>query len=518
MATPIVNFGLVTVSGAYNASATSVTLQTGHGSKLPATTGGARYPLTWWDATTYAHPADDPFREIVLVTNRSGDVLTVIRGQEGTTGNLKNTAGVTYRMSLGITKSMFEDLRVLRSTHQGLVLQTDRDAGDAASKVELTTCDAIVMDDGTVIRNDNGEWTGKTASLALTGVGGIDAGTEEVGTWYEVYAVAKEDGTCGVMLHKSPLWAINTSYGSGEDASQAVRSAVTNAWVGQGFTLSDSGAVVFAEAKLRRVGSPTGSLVCAVYSNNAGVPGSVLATAHIVDVAKLQTVATTIRFTFPAPAPSLSAAPTVYHLVIGGTWTIDGSNYIEWRMDGSAGSYTPGTKTMWNNTTWVADADDDMMFAVGTERQVSPLALPTDYTKRCHLGWVRNDGNGNLVPSVQYGRTFRFDVLREEHCSIGMTDGTAQIKGLHDVVPPLELCRVRMGFGGTGTQAGLLAVGNLRALDIDSSGDTTGAQVVIQSGMTSTRPGGFQDVVIQRNACMVQGTAGGKIWISGFEW
>jgi hypothetical protein len=172
MAIPVSNFGLVTVSGGYLAGATTIILQTGDGSKLPATTGGFRYPLTWWNATDYAHPADDPAVEIILVTDRTGNTLTVLRGQEGTGAANKNTSGKTYRMSLGQTAAMWNDLRLARSTHQGLVLQTHRDAASAKSKVELVTCDYVVMDDGTVLRNDAGEWSGQTADMTVSGAGG----------------------------------------------------------------------------------------------------------------------------------------------------------------------------------------------------------------------------------------------------------------------------------------------------------------------------------------------------------
>lgn len=518
MAELVNNFGLVTVSGTYNAAATSITLQTGHGSRLPSTAGGFRYRLTWWDATTYSHPADDPFKEIVLVTNRTGDVLTVVRGQENIAASIKNVNGVTYRMSLGVTAEMFDGLRVMKNTHQGLALQTDRDATDALKKVELTACEYLVMDDGTVLRNDNGEWTGKTADITIAGAGGLDAGTEESGFWYEIYAVAKEDGTRNLMLRKATGWFTTTNWFVGEDASQAVRSATSNAFVGQGFQAANSGRVIYADVRVKKVGSPTGNIVAALYANNAGIPGSALATSHAIDVSNIPTTACDVRFTFPDTAPVLSPSPTVYHVVLGGDWTINGADYIEWRMDGSAGSYPSGSKSVWNGTTWTADADDDMMFAIGLESNANELSRPADYTKQCFLGWVFNDGNGHFVPFLQHGRRRRTTSLLASHCSAGALNGSQQILGLQTLLPPLEVCTVLMGVGGTGTQAGLVAVGDVSRPDVSSSGDSTGAQALLYSGMTSTRPGGFTEVLVRRNACMVQGTNGAKVWVSGFSW
>ena len=100
MSTPVTNFGKATVSTGYSSAATSIVLTTGHGSRFPST---FPYPLTWWNATDYPDPADDPEREIVIVTARKGDTLTVTRAGESTSATNKNTGGKTYKMILSIT-------------------------------------------------------------------------------------------------------------------------------------------------------------------------------------------------------------------------------------------------------------------------------------------------------------------------------------------------------------------------------------------------------------------------------
>src|SRR6187549_2812173 len=245
MATPVENFALVTVSTGYTAGATSVALQTGDGSRLPATTGGYTYPLTWWNATDYAHPADDPNREIVLVTALSSDTLTVTRAQEGTSASSKNTAAKTYRMSLGLTKAMLGSLRVPTNMALGVQLQTHGDSDLASSQVELLDVESIVMNDGTELRNDNGEWSGKVADITVSGAGGLDTGSEASFTWYEIHAIAKEDNTRNLILHASKVWDVETNSTAGEDASQGIRSAVDNSTVkvSQGF-ITNSGPAI----------------------------------------------------------------------------------------------------------------------------------------------------------------------------------------------------------------------------------------------------------------------------------
>lgn len=107
---PVRNFGKVTVSGGYNASDTSIALSSGDGSKLPDPSTDGAFNVVWFNSTDYGDPADDPSKEIVRVTARSGDTLTVARAQEGTSAANHNTAGKTYKLFNGVTKKMIDDI------------------------------------------------------------------------------------------------------------------------------------------------------------------------------------------------------------------------------------------------------------------------------------------------------------------------------------------------------------------------------------------------------------------------
>lgn len=72
------NNALSTLAGSINDSATACTLAAGTGSKFPNPTGSNYFMLTFTDASTGL------LNEIVKVTARSGDVLTIVRAQEGT--------------------------------------------------------------------------------------------------------------------------------------------------------------------------------------------------------------------------------------------------------------------------------------------------------------------------------------------------------------------------------------------------------------------------------------------------
>jgi hypothetical protein len=102
----VANFIQVQASTGYTSAATSITLQSGQGSKLPA----APFNLICWNSTDYPNLAIDPNVEIVRVTAIVADTITVTRGQEGTSATNKNTAGKTYSFMLGITAKMITDI------------------------------------------------------------------------------------------------------------------------------------------------------------------------------------------------------------------------------------------------------------------------------------------------------------------------------------------------------------------------------------------------------------------------
>ena len=70
------------LDGAITSVATSITLKTGGGAKFPTPTGGDFFLVTLFQKVGIA----ELNHEIVKCTARSGDVLTVVRAQEGTTG------------------------------------------------------------------------------------------------------------------------------------------------------------------------------------------------------------------------------------------------------------------------------------------------------------------------------------------------------------------------------------------------------------------------------------------------
>lgn len=402
MSTAVTNFGKVTVSTTYDAVAVTIVLTAGHGSRLPST---FPFPLSWWDATTYSDPADDPNKEIVIVTNRAGDTLTVTRAGEGTSASTKNTASKTYKMVLGITKAMWDELHSLSLTQgfRGLVLQTHPDSDKALSQVQLVHADAITMDDGQEVQN----WDLVTADLTASGAGGLDTGSEAASILYEVYAIYN-GSTKKILFHRAKDYFLDETWdqsgGTTEDGQHLLRDATARTKLAQGFKVDTAGKVEFVDVKVAKIGTPTGNVWFTIEANSGGVPSNTpLATSEKYDVSRLSTTSAFLRFPFRNPV-SLSAA-TQYHLVLQGDFTVSGANHMLWRADTTAATYANGSKAAFDGATWTTDTDDDFLFKIYVTRNDVAVTLPATYTQKAKIGFAYNNSGSNFKHFYQKDRT-----------------------------------------------------------------------------------------------------------------
>ena len=84
-------------------SGTSLVVTSGHGSRFPDPATYGAYNATVWATGALPDPAN---AEIVRVTARSTDTLTIVRAQEGTTAR---TVIVGDLVALSITKKVLDD-------------------------------------------------------------------------------------------------------------------------------------------------------------------------------------------------------------------------------------------------------------------------------------------------------------------------------------------------------------------------------------------------------------------------
>jgi hypothetical protein len=510
--TPVTNFGKVTVSIGYDAAATSIVLSTGHGSRLPST---FPYPLTWWDATTYSDPADDPSREIVIVTNRAGDTLTVTRAGEGTSASTKNTGGKTYKMVEGLTKAMWESLftNSLSQSFRGLSVQTHPDNDKALSTVRFSA-DAIVMDDGQEVRS----WSNIDVAITASGVNGLDTGSEAASTGYELWAIYNGTTKAGV-LHKAKDYFLDETWdqsgGTTEDGQHLLRDATARTKLAQGFKVDTAGLVEFVDVKVAKIGTPTGNFWFTIEATSGGVPSNTpLATSDKYDVSRLTTTSGFIRLPFSTPA-SLSAA-TQYHLVLQGDFTVSGTNHMLWRADTTAATYANGSKAAYDGTTWTSDTDDDFLFKIYVTRNDVAVTLPSGYTQKAKIcPWVYNNASSNLKHFYQNDHTVFCGY--DDDWQIGaLTATTPTLIDLFAFLPPLITNLWCQRYNIT---ASYTAMGPLTATDLSSTASDERI-----SSVRSTLAGSYIIVVprliVQPYQGLMHISDGGtnNLYVSSFEW
>lgn len=194
------NFGIVEVSTGYNASDTSIALSASEGAKLPQPSTDGEFNLVWWNFTDYADPSDDPNKEIVRVTARSTDTLTVVRPVVGNdyngetsdnTASTKNTASKTYKMQLAFTHKAFQDLASGWSPYSAVV-PTRTAADDPTYTIQFAGIDVTsLMSVGMRVKLTQNSTTryfiitsiSFSTNTTITLFGGTDYDVDDTGTY-----------------------------------------------------------------------------------------------------------------------------------------------------------------------------------------------------------------------------------------------------------------------------------------------------------------------------------------------
>lgn len=180
------NFAKAALATSYGASAVSIQLAAGKGSIFPA----APFNATWWNVTDYPDPSDDPFVEIITVTAKVGDVLTVTRGAEGTNATSKNLAGKTYVVSQTVTAA------VLASVVGG---------GNVTGPVGSTTGNIPLFNNTTgTLLSDSGVPSARLATFGASGAGHSAGTVPDPGVTSGTTKYLREDSTWQVPPGGSP--------------------------------------------------------------------------------------------------------------------------------------------------------------------------------------------------------------------------------------------------------------------------------------------------------------------------
>ncbi|MGM7731909.1 hypothetical protein ACS79Z_10050 [Yersinia enterocolitica] len=202
------------LSAGISASATTLTVNTGTGGLFPSPVSGTSFfKLTLVDAAT------GTLTEIVHVTARTGDIMTIVRGQEGTTNRLWSANDIAANMMTAGTLDLFaqsgslggaaslnvgttagtvaagNDSRITGAaqfTQLTGVIGTSRNAKmsvTAASSTATFTADELIVQTALGGLQYKLSSFSKTINLATTGVGGMDTGTVPANGFVALYAI-----------------------------------------------------------------------------------------------------------------------------------------------------------------------------------------------------------------------------------------------------------------------------------------------------------------------------------------
>lgn len=166
--------------------------------------------------------------------------------------------------------------------------------------------------------------------------------------------LVKRGGFSKINTNVAPTDNLDTYYPSGYqtyDFTWRDTSLHTN--ISQGFKPISSGSVKQIRLWLKKTGAPTGNITISIETDSGGVPsGSSVSNGDStnVDVTTLTTSYGWIVFTLSSN-PTLVAG-TQYHIVLKSSFSISGSNYVNWGADNYDVVYNSGKMCSYDGTTW----------------------------------------------------------------------------------------------------------------------------------------------------------------------
>jgi hypothetical protein len=207
MAIKFANNAYATLASSLTSSATSITLTTGEGARFPAASSPDYFYATLLDSANNL--------EIVKVTNRSTDVLTVVRAQESTTAR---AYAIADRIELRITAAALEAISEATLAGDGLDLTGSTLSLDLKSSGGLTI-------DTTELKLDTANvnsWTGKQTLKEIT--------ETEATSSASTYTIDLANGTLFEVTHATLCTVTMPTAAAGK--SFTVISTVPAAWSG----------------------------------------------------------------------------------------------------------------------------------------------------------------------------------------------------------------------------------------------------------------------------------------------
>ena len=241
MTVKVTNNAFGTISAGINSSDTTVTLDTGQGARFPTLGSGEYFYGTLIDTNNNV--------EVIKVTARSSDSMTVTRAQDNTTAR---AFSIGDRFELRPVAKLLEDIQTEalidnsvpdQSSHSGKFLTTDgtnvswATAGTDASDLSSGTLASARLPNGSVVKVSNFE---TNSSTSVSGVN--DSGTYSNITNLSSLSHTMVDSTNQLLV----FYMINWSGGGSTNAAIRFRIldgstniTASGAWIGQQTNMAD---------------------------------------------------------------------------------------------------------------------------------------------------------------------------------------------------------------------------------------------------------------------------------------
>ncbi len=329
----------------------------------------------------------------------------------------------------------------------GCRLRTHPETDKAAYQVQLVTCAEVTLNDGQTLT----DWTLLTADITTPGANGLDSGSEAASRWYSVWAIYNGT-TRALLLHeekRNSFEALNDA----NDSNIGLRDASARTRLAQGFQYTATAPPTAVDLTIAKVGTPTGQLWVTIQGDSGGNPnGTDLATSDRIDVSGISTTAMKIRIPI-RDADSLTLT-TQYHVVVQGSFAISGANYLNLRYKATTNPYASGSLRTYDGATWTSAANDDLQFCALRHTGDTALTMPSGYTTRAKLGYVRNDGSSNFIPFMAHDH-FVTPLVEQEMVGAGTSLVPPLLFDASAFVPPVSV-KLAATIQGTASVATLL--------------------------------------------------------------
>lgn len=222
----------------------------------------------------------------------------------------------------------------------------------------------------TVLFDSDGDGTPETDITSYL-VSGPNSGSL---TWSRGKSTTSEDyvaGTCSMLVldpdgdfsPENPNSAFRTTVENFETGSDNARTlnATTQQRLGQSFALAASNEVDKISLKLKRTGSPGGSVYVELWHTSSNLPASLFeltAVSRTITTASIGTSYEWVSFTFEVP--QMLADTTTYAIVLrgNGSYSYSGGNQIDWSY--STSGYADGQAAVYDGATWTGPGNDQM--------------------------------------------------------------------------------------------------------------------------------------------------------------